>query len=99
MAEAKAVNMPFAQHFKLSSNQSPTNEESRKEMSNIPFTSAVSSLMYSMVCTRPDLAYAMSVVSRFMKIQARHIEMQLSGCSGMLKGLAAWYCPMVEKYR
>ena len=26
----------------------------------------VGSLMYAMVCTRPDLAFAVSVVSRFM---------------------------------
>jgi len=66
MANAKAMNVQFASHFKLSSNQSPEDEESMKEMENIPFSSAVRSLMYSMVCTRSDLAHAMSVVSRFM---------------------------------
>ena len=35
-------------------------------MSKVPYASAVGSLMYSMVCTRPDLAYAASLVSRFM---------------------------------
>ena len=35
-------------------------------MSVIPFCSVVGSLMYSVVCTRLDLAHAMSVVSRFM---------------------------------
>lgn len=35
-------------------------------MSRVPYSSAVGSLMYAMVCTRPDLAYAVSVVSRFM---------------------------------
>ena len=66
MIEAKAVNMPFASHFKLSSDQSPKDKESMKEMDNIPFSSAVGSLMYSMVCTRLDLTHAMSVVSGFM---------------------------------
>jgi len=35
-------------------------------MSRVPYASAVVSLMYAMVCTRPDLAHAVSVVSRFM---------------------------------
>ena len=32
----------------------------------IPYTSAVGSLMYAMVCTRPDIGYAVGVLSRFM---------------------------------
>jgi hypothetical protein len=35
-------------------------------MSKVPYSSAVGSLMYAMVCTRPDLSYAMSLVSRYM---------------------------------
>ena len=35
-------------------------------MAKIPYASAVGSLMFSMICTRPDLAYAISLVSRFM---------------------------------
>jgi len=35
-------------------------------MAKIPYANAVGSLMYAMVCTRPDIAYSMSLVSRFM---------------------------------
>jgi hypothetical protein len=35
-------------------------------MSKVPYSSDVGSLMYSMVCSRPDLSYAMSLVSRYM---------------------------------
>jgi hypothetical protein len=35
-------------------------------MSRIPYSSAVGSLMYAMVCSRPDLSYAMSLASRYM---------------------------------
>ena len=35
-------------------------------MSHVPYASTVESLMYAMVCTRPDIAHAVSVVSRFM---------------------------------
>ncbi|GKC60615.1 hypothetical protein Tco_1088213, partial [Tanacetum coccineum] len=42
-----------------------TNKEV-KYMKTVPYSSAVGSLMYAMVCTRHDLAHATSVVSRFM---------------------------------
>ena len=35
-------------------------------MSKVPYASAVGSLMYAMVCTRPDIAHAVGVVSRFL---------------------------------
>ena len=35
-------------------------------MSKVPYASAIGSLMYAMACTRPDIAHAMGVVSRFM---------------------------------
>jgi len=34
--------------------------------SRVPYASAVSSLMYAMVCTRLDIAHAVGVFSRFM---------------------------------
>ena len=36
-------------------------------MSRVPYSSAVGSLMYAMVCTRPDIAHSVGVVSRYMK--------------------------------
>jgi ATP-binding cassette subfamily B (MDR/TAP) protein 1 len=35
-------------------------------ISRVPYSSAVGSLMYAMVCSRPDLPHALSVVSRYM---------------------------------
>lgn len=35
-------------------------------MKNVPYSSAVGSLMYAMVSTRPDIAHAVGVVSRYM---------------------------------
>ena len=35
-------------------------------MSHVPYASAVGSLMYGMVCTRPDISYVVSVISRYM---------------------------------
>ncbi|MCI64798.1 vacuolar protein sorting-associated protein 33 [Trifolium medium] len=35
-------------------------------MKKVPYASAVGSLMYTMICTRPDIAHAVGVVSRFL---------------------------------
>jgi hypothetical protein len=66
MDKCKPVATPLAQHFKLSASQSPTTNVERAKMSNVPYASCVGSLMYSMVCSRPDLAHAMSLVSRYI---------------------------------
>ncbi|WVY90442.1 hypothetical protein V8G54_035956 [Vigna mungo] len=66
MHNAKSARVPIAGHFKLSKSQCPKNEEEKEEMSKVPYSSAVGSLMYAMVCTRPDIGYAVGVVSRFL---------------------------------
>ena len=35
-------------------------------MASVPYASAVGSLMYAMVCTRPDITHAVGVVSKYM---------------------------------
>ncbi|KAK1572908.1 hypothetical protein QYE76_027175, partial [Lolium multiflorum] len=40
-------------------------EEERERMSQIPYASAVGSIMYAMLCTRPDIAHAVSLTSRY----------------------------------
>lgn len=66
MHNAKPARVPLAGHFKLSKSQCPKNEEEKEEMNKVPYSSAVGSLMYAMVCTRPDIGYAVGVVSRFL---------------------------------
>jgi hypothetical protein len=56
MNNAKVVSSPLATHFKLSTKQSPSTDEEKEDMERIPYASAVGSLMYAMVCTRPDIA-------------------------------------------
>ena len=67
MQSAKPVSTPLASHFKLSKEQGVATQEEREFMAKIPYASAMGSLMYVMVCTRPDIAQAVGVVSRFMQ--------------------------------
>ena len=44
-------------------------------MSKMPYALAIGSLMYAMVCTRPDIAHAVGVMSRSMsKPRKQHWE-------------------------
>ncbi|WKA06698.1 hypothetical protein VitviT2T_024587 [Vitis vinifera] len=72
MGKAKVVSSPLASHFKLSSRHSPSTDKEKEDMRRVPYASAVGSLMYAMVCTRPDIAYAVGVVSRFLSNPGRH---------------------------
>ncbi|KAM6556274.1 hypothetical protein CsatB_003293 [Cannabis sativa] len=40
-------------------------------MAKIPYASAVGSLMYAMLCTRPDICYAVGIVSRYQSNPGR----------------------------
>ncbi|KAE8729067.1 putative inactive receptor kinase [Hibiscus syriacus] len=41
---------------RISSSMSPSSEDERMKMSRVPYASAVGSLMFAMICTRPDIA-------------------------------------------
>ncbi|KAL0416528.1 UNVERIFIED_CONTAM: Secreted RxLR effector protein [Sesamum latifolium] len=45
--------------------KSPKTDEELKRISNIPYASAVGSIQYVVQCIRPDIAYALSVTSRY----------------------------------
>ena len=53
--------------MKLNNMMCPTAREEKENISKVPYSSVVGSLMYAMVCTRPDIAHAVGVVSRFLK--------------------------------
>ncbi|KAM2897932.1 hypothetical protein COP2_007520 [Malus domestica] len=64
--ETKPVNTPLAPHFKLSTQLCPNCDKERTKIKDVPYSSLVGGLMYAMVCTRPDIAHAVGLVSRFM---------------------------------
>ena len=57
--------LPFRHEVHLSKEQSPKTPKKLEDMRHIPYASAVSSFMYVMLCTRPDICYAVGIVSRY----------------------------------
>ena len=86
MQEGKAVSTPLPSYLKLSKDDSPKSDAEKAEMAKVPYSSAVGSLMYVMIATRPDIAFAVGMVSRYMAnpgkkhwIAVKHILKYLKG--------------------
>ena len=43
----------------------PTTSEDREKMKDVPYASAIGSIMYAMLCTRPDVCSAISLAGRY----------------------------------
>ncbi|KAM1285956.1 hypothetical protein ACFX2J_000059 [Malus domestica] len=65
MEQSKKGFLPVRHGIHLSKSMEPKTPEEIGHMSRIPYASAIGSLMYAMICTRPDIAYAVSITSRY----------------------------------
>ncbi|KAG8489157.1 hypothetical protein CXB51_017144 [Gossypium anomalum] len=79
MQSAKPVSTPLAAHFRLSSALSPQSNDEIEYMSHVPYSSAVGSLMYAMVCSRPDLSYAVSAFGRTEDGVIGYVDVDFAG--------------------
>ena len=61
MVQSKKEFLPVLQGVKLSKTRSPTTAEDRERMKVIPYASAIGSIQYAMLCTRPIVYLAMSL--------------------------------------
>ena len=52
----RATSTPLPPYIKLSAADSPHTTEARALMVDVPYRSAIGSLMYLAVCTRPDIS-------------------------------------------
>ena len=65
MDNSKRGLLPVIKGVKLSVTQCPATAKEREEMSSKPYASAIGSIMYAMLCTRPDLELAISLTNRY----------------------------------
>ena len=71
MQNSKKGLLPYRYGIHLSKEQCPKTPQEVEDMSNIPYASAVGSLMYAMLCTRPDICYSVGIVSRYQSNPGR----------------------------
>ena len=65
MQNSKNGFVPFKVEKSLSGNQHTKTHAEIERMRGIPYDSIVGSLMYVILCTRPDIYFVMGMVSRY----------------------------------
>ncbi|KAG8497104.1 hypothetical protein CXB51_008305 [Gossypium anomalum] len=65
MEEFKRGLLPMRHGISLSKEMCPSTPQEREHMSKIPYASAIGSIMYAMLYTRPDVLYALSMTSKY----------------------------------
>ncbi|KAK8667652.1 hypothetical protein V6N13_007800 [Hibiscus sabdariffa] len=65
MEASKKGFLPMTHGISLSKEMCPSTSQEKERMSQIPYSSAIGSIMYAMISTRPDLSYALSMTSRY----------------------------------
>ena len=68
MQEAKRGFVPMSHGISISKENSPKSLDDKDRMSKVPYASAIGSIMYAMICTRPDVSYALSMTSRYQSM-------------------------------
>ena len=65
MEASKRGYLPACHGIHLSKKMYPKTLEERKRMNEISYALAMGLIMYAMLCTRPDIAYALGIAIRF----------------------------------
>uniref|UniRef100_A0A803Q1S2 Retrovirus-related Pol polyprotein from transposon TNT 1-94 n=1 Tax=Cannabis sativa TaxID=3483 RepID=A0A803Q1S2_CANSA len=92
MSNSKAVSTLLAQHFKLSATQMQVDDTEKTKMSRVSYASSVGSLMYDMVCTRLDIAFALSMED--LDVINGHVDFDYAGCIDTRKSLTGYVFTM-----
>ncbi|GKC20309.1 hypothetical protein Tco_1022459 [Tanacetum coccineum] len=67
MDNSKRGHIPMQERLDLNKTQGASTPKEVKRMQNVPYASAVGSIMYVVRCTRPDVAFAQNITSRFQQ--------------------------------
>ncbi|KAA0037612.1 gag/pol protein [Cucumis melo var. makuwa] len=77
--------LPYRYGIHLSKEQCPKTPQGVEDMRKIPYASAVGSLMYAMLCTRPDIFFSVGMISRYQS-NPGHARKSTSGSVFPLNG-------------
>ncbi|GJW72537.1 retrotransposon protein, putative, ty1-copia subclass [Tanacetum coccineum] len=65
MENSKRRSIPMQEKLRLSKSQGDSTPAELKRMQNVAYALAMGSIMYDVRCTRPDVAFAQNITSRF----------------------------------
>ena len=62
----KPATTPLSSGVCLTQDDCPTTDDRRTDMADVPYASLIGALMYAAIGTRPDIAFAVGALSRFL---------------------------------
>lgn len=65
MTDCNPVSTPVDVNQKISAKLSPSTDDERAQMKNVPYMNAVGALLYASQISRPDITYAVNLLSRY----------------------------------
>ena len=65
MQEAKRGFVPMSHGIVISKGNCPKSIDDKDRIKKVPYASTIGSIMYGMICTCPDVSYALSMTSRY----------------------------------
>nr|GEU84630.1 hypothetical protein [Tanacetum cinerariifolium] len=67
MENSKSETIPMQENLKLSKSQGALTPAKKQRMQNVSYVSVVGLIIYAVRCTRPDVAFAHNITSRFQQ--------------------------------
>jgi hypothetical protein len=71
LQDVKPVMTPLSSGICLTQDNSPTTEEEKRDMADVPYTSLIGALMYATIGTQPDIMFTVGALNRFLSNPGR----------------------------
>ena len=103
MEGSKKGTLPTAHGITLSKKHCPQTDAELNSMREVPYASAIGSIMYAMICTRPDVSFALSVTSRYQSDPGMEhwyllVTLKAKDTSGLVHIMAYMIEPIAKAY-
>ena len=86
LQDVKPATTPLSSGMRLTQDDCPTTDNEKTDMASIPYASLVGALMYAAIGTRPDIAFAVGALSRFLRNLGRRHWHEAKRVLSYLKG-------------
>ena len=85
MQKSKKGFLPMTHDINLSKAQCPKTQDKREHMSEISYALAIGSIIYAMLCTHPNISYALSMMSRYHSNPGEHHQIVIKNIHKYLR--------------
>ena len=86
LQDVKPATTPLSSGIRLTQDDCPATDEEKEDMANVLYASLVGALMYAAIGTRPDIAFAVGALSRFLSNPGRRHWNEAKRVLSYLKG-------------